>query len=407
MNDSAKYSVSTTGGLMDGFDSDKVTSDFSALFKIAPEKAALYTSQAKVIKKGLTLAGAEKYRDSLVKLGLGIDILDAMGKAVSQTSDQLEMVPMEDAPAEKSASSGVVSDIELVSAKDAADDGFRCPKCELAQEPTEQCVSCGVYVEKFTSAQSAYGMAGSTMSASGRTGGQAGKPKAANEKVEVEDDSLSMQGLAFAAFAAVAGAFVWYLIANQFGYEVGFVAWGIGGAVGLAAALGGSRSDLAGVACGVLVVLAIFGGKYMAMSSFASEFQASYSADASESEDAASYQEFLYDANAFGELNSTDDDAVKNFMVDHSFIYVDAVSAITNEELAYFRDEYQPGLEQQLQSPMSFEQWQVNYMGEMEAVFQELSPVKMVIDSLALMDIIFLLLGISTAFQLARQGRDA
>jgi len=229
---------------------------------------------------------------------------------------------------------------------------------------------------------------------------------ASSQSVVVEDDSLSLKGLAFAAFAAVTGAFVWYLMVKLSGYELGFIAWGVGGAIGLAAAAGGSRSDVAGIACGVLVVMAIFGGKFMAMSSIAADYEASFE-DESSAELHAVYEEFLVDANGFGNIDISDNDSVKTFMVEHSFIDAEASAFVNDEELAYFRAEYQPGLEMQLESPMDFGEWKNEMTVDMETVFQDYSVVDMVVDSLGLMDIVFLVLGISTAFQLARRGREA
>jgi len=367
-----------------------------------------------VIKKGLALTEAENYRDTLMKIGLAVEILDANGNSIAeaQATDPLEIVPEELAaeavaePVPPTGPTGVLSDIELSTVTDETDSGFRCPKCSLPQDATEQCIGCGVYVEKYQAAQGAYGMAGSTTSASGRTGGQAGK-KTRAASVEVEDDSLSITGLAFATFAAIAGAFAWYLIATMFDYELGFVAWGIGGLIGLAAALGGSRSDAAGVACGVLlVVLAIFGGKYMAMSSIAAEYQAMVSGDASDPETMEMFEEFQFDASSFARIDANDENAVKTFMVDHWFIDAESSASVTSDDLDYFRTEFQPGLEDQIASPMNFEQWHAGMMGNVDAVFQDISPVSMVIDTLGPMDILFLLLGVSTAFQLARRGRD-
>jgi len=397
MPDTAIYCVSTTGSVVNGFDPEKVVLEFSSLFKIPRERAVRYIEQKQVIKQNLALDNAEKYRDTLLRIGLDIDILDANGEVYSK----------------EPASIGVLPDIEAAKVSDDADAGFSCPKCQKLQVSTDQCVACGVYVEKFEAAQNAYGMAGSITASSGRTGGQAGgragrsaERVASSQSVVVEDDSLSLKGLAFAAFAAVTGAFVWYLMVKLSGYELGIIAWGVGVAIGLAAAAGGSRSDVAGIACGVLVVMAIFGGKFMAMSSIAADYEASFE-DESSAELLAVYEEFLVDANGFGNIDISDNDSVKTFMVEHRFIDAEASGFVNDEELAYFRAEYQPGLEMQLESPMDFGEWKNEMTVDMETVFQDYSVVDMVVDSLGLMDIVFLVLGISTAFQLARRGREA
>lgn len=65
--------------------------------------------------------------------------------------------------------------------------------------------------------------------------------------------------------AAVAGGIVWGLIVRWSGYEVGFVAWGIGFVVGTAVALGarGERGTPYQVAAVLLALLGILIGKYL------------------------------------------------------------------------------------------------------------------------------------------------
>jgi hypothetical protein len=65
--------------------------------------------------------------------------------------------------------------------------------------------------------------------------------------------------------AAVAGGVAWGLIVRWSGYEVGFVAWGIGFLVGSAVALGarGSRGLPYQAAAVVLALLGILIGKYL------------------------------------------------------------------------------------------------------------------------------------------------
>jgi hypothetical protein len=65
--------------------------------------------------------------------------------------------------------------------------------------------------------------------------------------------------------AAVAGGVAWGLIVRWSGYEVGFVAWGIGFLVGSAVALGarGSRGVPYQAAAVVLALLGIVLGKYL------------------------------------------------------------------------------------------------------------------------------------------------
>ena len=83
-----------------------------------------------------------------------------------------------------------------------------------------------------------------------------------------------MKPLSFvgAAVGGVIGALIWAGIVLATNYEVGFVAWAIGGLVGLGSALLGGAGRTNGVVCGVIALLSILGGKYMAAQSAVGEY---------------------------------------------------------------------------------------------------------------------------------------
>lgn len=75
-----------------------------------------------------------------------------------------------------------------------------------------------------------------------------------------------IKGIGFGVIAGVAGAAIWAGISYGTGYEIGWMAWGVGLLVGWAVALGeGKRGILAGVVAAVLASVAMLGGKYVAL----------------------------------------------------------------------------------------------------------------------------------------------
>lgn len=74
-----------------------------------------------------------------------------------------------------------------------------------------------------------------------------------------------MKGIIAGIVAGVAGAIAWAIIAVVTGFEIGWLAWGIGAAVGAAVAWGSEGSPSLGVIAVVITVLAIVGGKYLAV----------------------------------------------------------------------------------------------------------------------------------------------
>ncbi|MBN2474441.1 MAG: hypothetical protein JXB62_07520 [Pirellulales bacterium] len=73
------------------------------------------------------------------------------------------------------------------------------------------------------------------------------------------------RGVVGGVIAGLIGAAVWAGISYGTGYEIGWIAWGIGLLVGLGVALGGEEGPLSGLLAVIISVLAILGGKYAAV----------------------------------------------------------------------------------------------------------------------------------------------
>jgi hypothetical protein len=80
--------------------------------------------------------------------------------------------------------------------------------------------------------------------------------------------AMKLLGAAVAgSIAGLVGAGIWAAITYFTGAEVGWIAWGVGGAVGFAirAVIGRSGDAVAGVLAMAIAVLAVLGGKYAAV----------------------------------------------------------------------------------------------------------------------------------------------
>ena len=127
---------------------------------------------------------------------------------------------------------------EPVNAAPVKSKEFFCPKCELAQSPSAECVGCGVIFAEYQAAASAVSDVDSSASVAEK---QPVDGAAARTRPSVSRDD------------------------DHEGDREGVTAMAIGGAIGFAAAASGARGNVAAAACAVLVVMAIFGGKYMYM----------------------------------------------------------------------------------------------------------------------------------------------
>ena len=86
------------------------------------------------------------------------------------------------------------------------------------------------------------------------------------ESVE-QGSSFSPLGIGAALVAGALGAAAWAGLSIFANFEVGYLAWGVGGLVGLAAVKFGGRGTPMAVAAAAISLLAIFGGKIIAMES--------------------------------------------------------------------------------------------------------------------------------------------
>jgi hypothetical protein len=86
--------------------------------------------------------------------------------------------------------------------------------------------------------------------------------------------SQSMRWAAGGMVGAAVGALAWALVTRYTGYEIGWVAWIIGGVVGLGVRVGAGKTGATGMGPGVVAVgcavLGVLAGKYFAVSWIAS-----------------------------------------------------------------------------------------------------------------------------------------
>lgn len=207
-----------------------------------------------------------------------------------------------------------------------------------------------------------------------------------------------------AIVGAVLGAVVWAAISHFTGYEVGYVAWGIGALVGGLAARLGSKGTTAGMTCAGLALVSIFAGKVIA-TDLAMKKELSKFAD--QIFTIETHAELAEDAAAFDKLTSEAD--WPQFLIDRGYSAAESPAEVDAEEIATFKRETLPEIQpfRGGRAP-DFQSWSSE---RREAFLAEatagLSTTEIVTDSLGLMDIIFALLGVVTAFKLGEGLGDS
>ncbi len=199
--------------------------------------------------------------------------------------------------------------------------------------------------------------------------------------------------IAAAAGAAVAGALVWGGLTWVTGYEVGYVAWGIGLLVGASAVWAGGRGRVVAATCAVLALAAIVGGRLTCI-------ELARQAAATELRNGLTPELHAAQLEATRELaklgDDASDDAIRAFLAEQEEVDEDEIGEM---QIAEFREQAKLMRQMLPATPMveSFGEWREQVV---EAAMGELGHVAILRESLSAIDILFALLGITTAFGL-------
>ncbi len=392
MTETERYNVVLQPQIKEGHEPDSVAQAFAELFKISTEKAGKIIGTKRILKKNIELAKANNYRQKLSSIGLHITLEKiAMTPTVAQPSKpkhpMLELVPTEEELAAEQEAQSAQSETGA-----SASATIVCPKCQLQQPKAGQCSGCGIYFHKVTDPAPI-------------DSHQAARQVRHQTEEPVEDtspwtdrDSPPIKKYLIPAVAALLGALLWKFIAVTFNFELGLIAWLIGGAIGYSAAMAGASGQNTAAVCAILALMAIFGGKYMATSSLISDATAAIN-NADETGELALktiYEVLQSDATYFSET-VTDEESLRAFMVERDYSSAADAGSVTEEEIEQFKTLEQPQLEELLNNPQSYEDWKNNTLA---TTLENMSTLDIMMENLGLLDIVFLFLGIGTAYRL-------
>ncbi len=381
MASSNQFRISTNGSVLEGFESDQVAVEFSKMFGVSPDKAADFVNNKKLVKQGLSQKQVDLFESKLNSIGVAVTV-----KAVASNDDQFSLAvvqpkaePVKSAAPEAAIPASAVQTEgatvippATVQKKSLEAHRMECPKCQHEQDKGfDECKSCG-----FTLASS-------------------------NDTEEDDEEEIfTSVGLIFPAAAAALGAFVWMAIAIGIGWEFGFIAWAIGGAIGFASTMTSCKGNKIGAYCAILAILSIMGGKYFTALSVKDDLVAEGSLASEWQEYEAEYR---LDASEFSSV-SRNETSIKTFMVDRGYTNADNAKDVDQYELDEFVETTQPFLEDvhTLGADFGPTDFEAAWNGG-ESV-SDMSTWDIMWYSTGWMSLLFLLLGVSTAFKMAREG---
>lgn len=199
---------------------------------------------------------------------------------------------------------------------------------------------------------------------------------------------------------AVVGALVWGGLTYATGYEIGYVAWGIGALVGIGAKLGGARGTTASGMAAALALVSIFVGKVLAVK---------FGAPAEIRKMAAGqftherFDEVQKDAEAYASV--TGEDELRQFLIDRGYSEAAVPAAVSFDEISKFKADQAHQLERFQSQHPTFEGWQKGMTeNAVTQVMARVSLPELVVENLGPVDALFAFFGISTAFKIVAQG---
>lgn len=211
------------------------------------------------------------------------------------------------------------------------------------------------------------------------------------------DPSKFAPALFGAVGGGIIGALIWGAIAYWAHLEIGWIAWGIGALVGGGAGVMGGRGGTMGLLCALIAAGSICAGKVFAVHLM---IPAWVQEDFAEFWSHEAFAEAQTDARDFAAL--THESQVPAFMVTHHFTEAERPDLVSQEEVEYFNQYSAPALRRFQNEQPSFEKWQSDRKTTITEGFRKNMPLFEALKStMGLMDIVFFLLGVGTAFKVA------
>lgn len=404
MTDEFEYNVVSSGNVLDGFEVDDVKRKLAKLFQLPEQKAAAIIAKPCVIKKGLDREKAYAYKRKLESIGVMVDL-----KPIEKPKPAFDVASLSLEPMETETQSEVSEEVPvqppLAISPDPDDGKVSCPKCGHVQYDAEQCVSCGIYMNKVRSAmeKEAAKNSDSPPNVSNVSSASSHRPQDELGQTTTYDTSelysdLNVKALVVGAGVAGLGALLWKFIAITFGYELGVIAWAIGGIVGFAVAMTGAQGEKTAILCGIYALLAIMGGKYLVVASLQEEWSQQLSeASVDDVEYRQYYDEEINIAKQYLYADH-DDQSIRIFMVEMGYTDFYNPEKVTDFEVENFKKITVPRFKALADGSMKYETWKEAQFSAIE----EFSTLDLFKASFGILDIVFLFLGVGTAYRLGR-----
>ncbi len=377
------FNVVFSGRILDGFNAGDVHKNFAKVFHIELGQVERYFSGNSItLKKNTDHKTAYKFKSVMAAFGAAAELQRVVSRPIVSLGE-LTLESIEDCEKVKPHSINE----EKVSIK------FSCPKCSLPQDQGMECISCGIVFEKYFFKNN-----NEALSTKRENTNQSKNQVDYSGLVSELGENINNKAFVAALLAAVLGAFIWKFVALIFELEFSFVAWGIGGAVGFSAAFLGAKGKKAGLICGLMVFAAIISGKHMIYEEVINQAVSSIIT----TDDRYGLEEDALLGEVDTYYNDVDDISSKKlFIYNNSYTDSETVEGVSRSDLEDFDEFILPKFES-----ISEKRAAVSDIGRdlISEYFDNMSIFEFIITNLGLLDMLFIFLGVTTAYRLADNG---
>ncbi len=200
----------------------------------------------------------------------------------------------------------------------------------------------------------------------------------------------------FAIVAALIGAVIWAGITYATGYQIGFMAIGMGALVGAGVKFGGGEGKVAALFAGGIAIVAMLLGEFMtvhiALGRAIDEM-------ADEALTRAAYEEEFAMADQF--VLYTTEENYKEFVFENTY-YTEAESAeeVTDAEVQEFLADYAPDLRRLHEERPAYQTWRDRkYQYGRQEIMQGANMIGFVFENLGIVGGIFMVIGLFAAMR--------
>ncbi len=201
----------------------------------------------------------------------------------------------------------------------------------------------------------------------------------------------------YGSLAALAGSLIWAGITYATGYQIGWMAIGVGALVGVGVRLGEGEGKATALFAGGLSIVAMLFGNVMAIQITLDRFVTEATNEMASRE---AYEEEFAIADEFV-LYTTEENYAEFVFENTYYTEADSAEGVTKEEIDLFLAEYAPELRRLHEERPAFDTWKARKVSYFrDSVMGNANVTQFVLEDIGVVGVVFMILGMVAAMQI-------